>query len=434
MADETVEVAIRRQRTTHKGQATTDDGRQASASSAPFSVAFLLASVSREAGGLFTSVRRLAQSLHLEQDTRVTVLGVKDEHSAADLAEWTPLTPRLFWSPGVWALDWAPGMGRAVRDLDVKLVHTQSVWLYPAAAALKWSRLHRRPYLATTRGMLTPASLSSARWKKRVSSLLFAQAHLRGAACLHVLTDAEAAAVRGHGLRNPICVIPNGVDVPAHETTAQPAWAKRIPLDRKVLLFLGRLHRVKGLAELLRAWQELRRRGSRRVGEWELVLAGWGHAGHDEELKALAREAGLADCVHFCGPQLGAAKLASFGRADGFVLPSRGEGLPMAALEAWAAGVPAVLTAESGLPEGFAERAALRIRPEAEDIARVLDEFFAMTDAQRKEMGARGRALVERRFTWSRIAAEMRAVYGWVLGGGTPPDCVRWATQAGRAR
>ena len=86
-------------------------------------------------------------------------------------------------------------MGRAVRDLDVSLVHTQSVWLYPAAAALKWSRLRHRPYLATTRGMLTAASLSSARWKKRISSLLFAQAHLRGAACLHVLTEAEVRAL-----------------------------------------------------------------------------------------------------------------------------------------------------------------------------------------------------------------------------------------------
>ena len=51
-------------------------------------------------------------------------------------------------------------------------------------------------------------------WKKRIAALLYENQHLRGAACLRALSEAEAQSIRSYGLRNPICVIPNGVDLP----------------------------------------------------------------------------------------------------------------------------------------------------------------------------------------------------------------------------
>jgi poly(glycerol-phosphate) alpha-glucosyltransferase len=50
---------------------------------------------------------------------------------------------------------------------------------------------------------------------------------------------------------------------------------------------------------------------------------------------------------------------------------------------------------------------------------------MGMTDAQREAMGARGRKLVEERFTWPKVAAQMKEVYEWVLGAGPQPDFVR---------
>ena len=48
-----------------------------------------------------------------------------------------------------------------------------------------------------------------------------------------------------------------------------------------------------------------------------------------------------------------------------------------------------------------------------------------MTNDQRQGMGARGYRLVEERFAWPRAAQQMKAVYDWLLGGGSPPSCVR---------
>ena len=82
------------------------------------------------------------------------------------------------------------------------------------------------------------------------------------------------------------------------------------------------------------------------------------------------------------------------------------------------------MTPECGLPEGFAAGAALRAESEAESLAEALEQLFRMSDADRGAMGRKGRELVERRFLWPRIAAQMNDVYRWVLGGGRPPASV----------
>jgi poly(glycerol-phosphate) alpha-glucosyltransferase len=96
----------------------------------------------------------------------------------------------------------------------------------------------------------------------------------------------------------------------------------------------------------------------------------------------------------------------------------------MTVLEAWAAGTPTVMTAACHLPEGFAAGAAIAAEPNVESLARGLSEMLSATDSQRVAMGARGRQLVAERFTWQKDAAEMHAVYRWLVGGGAPPACV----------
>jgi len=83
------------------------------------------------------------------------------------------------------------------------------------------------------------------------------------------------------------------------------------------------------------------------------------------------------------------------------------------------------MTPECNLPEGFSSEAALRIAPSAEGVEAGLRELFAMNDASRSTLGANGRILVASRFTWPKIAADVKSVYEWVLGGGDPPECVQ---------
>ena len=105
--------------------------------------------------------------------------------------------------------------------------------------------------------------------------------------------------MRAYGLRNPICIIPNGMDLP--EPGDEPAsYAGAIPPDARVLFYLGRLHPKKNLPALLQAW-------SATDPGWHLVIAGWDQGGHEEALKILTTDLGLGR-VHFAGPQFGPAK------------------------------------------------------------------------------------------------------------------------------
>jgi poly(glycerol-phosphate) alpha-glucosyltransferase len=128
--------------------------------------------------------------------------------------------------------------------------------------------------------------------------------------------------------------------------------------------------------------------------------------------------------VRFLGPLYGEVKSAALEHVAAVALPSFSEGLPMTVLEAWAWGKPVLMTAACNLGEGFEAGAALPMDPEADSICRALQTLVCLSERERLEMGRRGRELVARRFTWKRIAGEMKQVYSWILGGGNRPECV----------
>jgi poly(glycerol-phosphate) alpha-glucosyltransferase len=128
--------------------------------------------------------------------------------------------------------------------------------------------------------------------------------------------------------------------------------------------------------------------------------------------------------VVFLGPQFGEAKAACYRECDAFILPSLSEGLPMVVLEAWSHGKPVLMTPECNLPEGFAANAAIRIQPSVESITQGLRELFRAPHSALCTLGTNGRKLVARKFTWPKVAADMKSVYEWVLGGGPKPGCV----------
>jgi len=379
------------------------------------------ASVSRQAGGLLYAMRPLMKSLNASAGAAVQVLGIEDAHTQESLPEWSEL-PRVLRRSGPAAFGYAPGMVGALAKSSSDLAHTHGLWMYPSLAVRRWSRSSGRPYLVSPHGMLDPWAVRNARWKKRLAGWAYEHAHLRGAACLHALCDAEAEAIRRYGLRNPVCVIPNGVDLPEPTPDEPPAWASLIPTGGRVLLYLGRLHPKKGLPVLLDGWRLAR--AAAESGAWRLVIAGWDQGEHQAELVAQVDRAGLRDQVHFVGPQFGADKAASLHRADAFVLPSFSEGLPMTVLEAWAFGLPVLMTSACNLPEGFVDSAALEMTSDPDAVAAALRRLFAMSNAERRAMGERGQRLVADRFTWPSVAEQMLAVYRWVLGQGPMPDSV----------
>ena len=399
-------------------------------------IGFVSDSLSTTAGGIFEIERSLA--LHLrELGISVTAWGVRDEPWERVADEWDGIECRLRERCGPRIFGYVPGLVSDLVDADCELLHLQHLWMYPSVAVHRWHRRTGRPYLVTANGMLEPWTLSRSKWIKRAAALCYENRMLRSAASLQANTEKEAADFRAYGLRNPICLIPNGVALP--ELSSSEPLRQRSGGPR-VLLFLGRLHPKKGLVNALRAWAEVMGEEARGTGReaWQFVIAGWDQGGHGDELKALCRELGLdysdnpsgnSDSaspapVIFNGPAFGKEKDALMRKAEAFILPSFSEGLPMAVLEAWAYGIPVLMTDHCNLPEGFAGGAAIRIGTEVPGIAGGLRELFQGSPGDLEAMGGAGRTLVEEQFTWPKVAAQMKEVYEWMLGGGTRPGCL----------
>jgi glycosyltransferase involved in cell wall biosynthesis len=374
-------------------------------------VGFLVSSVSREAGGLFQSVRGFAKAV-ASTNTNVRVFGIRDEQSAVDSQEWRPLLVQTF-RPQLRAWGYSNQLVPAMLDADLDILSVHGLWKYCSLGSQRWHRRTGRPYVVHPHGMLDPWAMRNARWKKRIAALLYENQHLRGAACLCALSEAEAQSICSYGLRNPICVIPNGVDLP---DLSESSTAKSHSEAQKTLLYLGRLHPKKNILNLIRAWNETfnSQRGS--GDRWVLAIAGWDQGGYESELKRIAARTSVV----FLGPQFGAEKNECYRACDAFILPSLSEGLPMSVLEAWSYAKPVLMTPECNLPEGFAAEAALRIGSSSDDIAAGLNQLAEMSDDDRAAMGSCGRSLVAKSFSWPRIGQQMRAVYEWVLGAEMP--------------
>jgi poly(glycerol-phosphate) alpha-glucosyltransferase len=378
-------------------------------------VGMMTASVSRTGGGIYEVVRRSALELH-RRGSSVSVFGLSDEHVGKDYEAWRPVAVSVFHHKGYKSFGYAPDLLPALRSAAPDVLHNHGLWMYPSVASFRWSKLTRKPYIVSTHGMLDPWAIMHSSWKKRIADVLYERRHLTKAACLHALCVPEADAIRRYGLSNPVCVIPCGIDLPLLSLTPSQQ-------QEKVLLFLGRLHPKKGLMNLLTAWQLLHRdRGA--AAEWQLWIAGWDQEHHEKELREQCAEYDLESSVRFVGPKFGTEKDSLLRSVAAFVLPSFSEGLPVSILEAWAYGLPVVMTRACNLMQGFEAGAAVCIEPTAPAIARGLSDIMAMSAVERFTMGMCGRRLVEREFSWAGYAEQMSSVYSWMSGAGARPDCV----------
>jgi glycosyltransferase involved in cell wall biosynthesis len=225
-------------------------------------------------------------------------------------------------------------------------------------------------------------------------------------------------------LRNPIAVIPNGVEL--DEPAAQPDQAvvgRQYPAlqGRKIFLFLSRVHPKKGLPDFLRAWAEAKPQDQ----NWALMVVGPDELAHEAELRKLADDLGIASQITFAGPAYGEQKRSFLAAADAFVLPSLSEGFSMSVLEAAAAGLPILLTRECNFPELAAAGAAIEVPAGQAGILAGLKRFLDLNETERQQMGAKGRELVKQCYTWTAIGRQMNRVYDWLQSGGPNPDCVQ---------
>ena len=296
---------------------------------------------------------------------------------------------------------------------SITLVHDHGVWLANNHAIASETKKLGIPRIVSPRGTLSDWAIQNKYWKKRIAWQIYQKRDLQSATAFHATSTKEAENIRALGFRQPIAVVPNGISLPSE-------MPKKFRADgfRRVL-FLSRIHPVKGLLTLLHAWKHVPIRNT-----WRLVIAGPDSDGHQAQVAQLANELSLTDQVEFAGPVSDAQKWSFYRGADIFVLPSLSENFGIVVAEALAAELPVITTTAAPWAKLAELGFGRQVDSSAESLAEGLVDLMERTDSERAEMGVAAAQWATHEFQWRRVAERLQDFYVWLLSGGDKPDFV----------
>lgn len=370
--------------------------------------------VTRKAGGVCDAVRDLFTNDEFGGQS-VQIMSFEDEFVEEDLVKWGHIPVKLF-KPGFMLS--SGDAKRALLNAKTDILHMEALWRCPHLWMSDWKKVQKKPIVCSPHGMLDPYIIHSQGFIKRIVSKCFFQNGLEAVDCFHALCHKELEDIRLYGLKQPVAIIPNGVNLP-------PENLKFKKQDKRHhLLYLGRLHQKKGVDLLLLAIAQIKEYHPELLKNWIVDLVGWDHENCKAVLENLVQKYNLKDYVVFHGGLFGEEKQRMYATADAYILPSHGEGLPMTVLEAWSWKLPVIMTPQCHIPEGFGASAAIRIEDNAESTKNGIIKFLSMGEDERIAMGNNGFKLVSEHFTWSASARKMIQLYKWLLGQAERPSFV----------
>lgn len=289
-------------------------------------------------------------------------------------------------------------LDRVVPGVDV--VHTHLPFIYPTFAAARAAFRHKKPLFYHQRGVFDPERLKFRSLKKMLYLRLVEIPILRRATTLVALTEAEVQSYARLGVETPCRIIPNGIDSTMYGNVSTSSALESLGIDSRhlVVLFLSRIHPVKGADRLLDAF--IRVQGE--FPESVLVLAGPDEFGLESSFRRRVESAGLTDRVKFPGMVSGELKLQLLTRADLFCLPSAAEGFSMAVLEALASQTAVLISPGCHFADVEKAGAGRVCQTEPAVIVDALRDLLRDRLSLR-HMGQRGREFVREHYSWDGV-------------------------------
>ncbi len=296
------------------------------------------------------------------------------------------------------------GLKREIKNFDVVHIHE-----YISAQALLTRHFSRRygiPYVLQPRGSL-PVIIEKQGLKK-IYDRIWGHSLLRDASKIIALNQMEAEQFQSRGVSGAkIEIVPNGIDPSEFEDLPRRGEFRRkhnLNNGQKIILYVGRLHKIKGLGPLVRAFAKL-------LGDFydvKLVIIGPDN-GYLPTLKGLLEELKLKEKVLLIGALYGRDKLEAYVDAEVYVLPSFYETFPNTVLEALACSLPVIVTDRCGIADVVA-KAGFVAECDEDQLREAL--LKVLSDGRlRRRLGGKARRLVAEEFRWDVIVGKLESIY-----------------------
>jgi glycosyltransferase involved in cell wall biosynthesis len=299
-----------------------------------------------------------------------------------------------------------------LQNKQYDIFHAQGVWLYPTCIVAKIARKLNKSYIITPRGMLYPQDLARGKLKKSIFLKLFLLNDLQKAACIHVTCTEEMEHLRNLGVKSPVAVIPNPIDIACIEKPVEAKTKLRVG-------YLGRVHLRKNIERLIYAWSQLQN----NVDNGELVIIGDGDKQYLDFLKRESKRLRLNN-VLFTGFLSGNEKEKVLSSLSFLVVPSDFENFGNIVTEALVKGVPVITSKGTPWQELNTYQCGWWIDNDVDTIAKTLKEAIVLPAEEYLQMSVRGQALIKENYSMEIVAQKMMWLYQWVLGQGAKPEFV----------
>jgi glycosyltransferase involved in cell wall biosynthesis len=314
------------------------------------------------------------------------------------------LTVRRFARQWPQSLSVSAGLRRYLGTRQFDVIHNHALWLRPLHYAAQAARRMDCPLIISPRGMMSPWAWQHRRNRKALAQSLVHPAAFQHATAWHATSGEEAADIRRLGFAQPVCVSPNGIDLPTTPdlTAARHYWFERCPAlgQKRVALFYSRFHPKKRVLELLDLW------GSKAPPGWLLLLVGIPEAYTVAALNDYALRQSMAAKVAIFD---GTDTPAPYAAAEVYLLPTHSENFGLTIAEAMAHGLP-VITTDAAPWQGLRQHDAGQCVPWAE-FGHAMTALLRETPAALAARGMRGRQWMEAEFTWAKPAAKLAEFY-----------------------
>jgi glycosyltransferase involved in cell wall biosynthesis len=277
------------------------------------------------------------------------------------------------------------------------VVHLTAVYSFPTIPALLLSRVLKKPTVWSPHGSLQ-------RWKNTTKPFLksfwecLCNAIVDPKICImHVTSLQEEIESKSIYPDFTYRIIPNGVEIPDDVDTDRPR-----PLDMLRILYIGRIHPIKGIENLLLGLRQL------TDIDFSLTICGTGNAKYLDRIKALCKFCKIEDKINFTGHLEGHKKKEAFFNSDVCVVPSFTENFGMVIAEALSYGVPVICSKRTPWSDISIHRCGIWTDNDPNSLANAIRNISSMDI---RTMGQRGRQWMMREFNWTKIAENMFKLY-----------------------
>lgn len=287
------------------------------------------------------------------------------------------------------------------------IAHIHSFWSISTIAVYIWAIIYKKRYIISTNGMINNWSLNQSKIKKKIFLFLIFENILKNADKIVVNSSFEKNyIIHKFNIKN-IVIIPNGVKIinsfNFHLNNTQ---------NKKIILFLSRIHPKKGIELLLKAWEELSH--ITKSNNFVLHIVGFTllKSNHYEKkiLQYIESNKNLSNVYSFTG-MFGQDMWNEYQKCSAFILPTYSEGNAMVVLNAWAMKKMSITTLYSNLEYGLNENCNILIKPDIESIKSGLLFFMNLNNESVIKNGEIGYNIVNEYYNWDNIINKYLTIY-----------------------